>query len=559
MMTKIVHRNEKTNASGLQSTVTLSLSSGNSSAGMPYPWVQHGRVHAKGYVYGELGLISGVPLAQLFEDVEDFTDFAERMVGLKGFFSVIVVTAAQVFAAVDRVCSTPLQYARGDAIVIGDDYKGFVSGYAGMNVAAAEQYLVAGYTYGRGTILQGVAQILPGEAVALSRLSNDLRREFYYQYDQDRTSGWQELDQNALSAMLHDVHLKVFERMARSLDGRQAVVPLSGGYDSRLIVEMLAHFGHRNVLCVTWGKKNFHEVLVAKDVAIKQGMPWVRVENSRREWFEWYQSGQLSHELELCGALQTIPYMQDNVLIEHLLLEGLISKESVFISGNTGDFIEGGHIAEVDDEEDLEVLIAKIAKKHQRLLSIENASGPLNALRDQAEEYLANRGELAGFDEHWEWMNRQSKFVTKSIKPFESCGFEWRMPFWDFELMEFWAKIPRSAKRGRALFIAYASKYMDKSSAGANPAQGFARRYYDVIANGRYGAYSAGLGPLGLLRSSSKLATNSEVSALVRHRPIALTRINGLVAIDALSRIIEECSEAAVSGPVSTPAAASAK
>lgn len=77
----------------------------------------------------------------------------------------------------------------------------------------------------------------------------------------------------------------------------------------------------------------------------------------------------------------------------------------------------------------------------------------------------------------------------------------------------------------------------------ANPAQCVARRYYDVLANGRYGAYSTGLRPPSLLRSSATLATRAEVSSLVRHRPIALTRINGLVTLDTLNRVIKECIE----------------
>lgn len=524
----------------LQRPVKVSLSTGDRAVGMPYPWERHGRVYAKGYVYSEMGLTSGVELAQLFEDIDNLSNLTQRLKDLNGFFAVIIVTDTEVFAAVDRVCSTPIQYTADGTIIVGDDFKGFVSDFRGMNKAAAEQYLVAGYTYGRGTVFDGVHQVLSGQTVALSRLSDEQRSEFYYRYNQVPSSELQTLDQDALMSKLHDVHLLIFERMVRSLDGRQAVVPLSGGYDSRLVVEMLAHFDHRNVLCVTWGKENFHEVQVARDVAKKQGMPWVRIENSRHEWSEWYKSDRMAGELELCGALQTIPYVQDNILIDQLIAEGLIAKDSVFISGNSGDFIEGGHILKMDDEENLEELVTKIAKKHQRLLRLENPDGPLDALRSQAKAYLQNRGELAGFDEHWEWMERQSKFVTKSIKPFEARGFEWRLPFWDLELMDFWAAVPRNLKSGRVLFYAYAKKYMNNSSAAANPAQGAARRYYDVLANGRYGAYSAGWGALGPLRSSAGLASCEEVSELVRHMPIFLTRINGLIALDVLDRVIGE-------------------
>jgi len=59
--------------------------------------------------------------------------------------------------------------------------------------------------------------------------------------------------------------------------------------------------------------------------------------------------------------------------------------------------------------------------------------------------------------EHYDLHQRQVKFIVNSVRAYEWFGYEWRLPFWDREVMEFWAGMPLELRMHRRLFCRYAS------------------------------------------------------------------------------------------------------
>ena len=48
------------------------------------------------------------------------------------------------------------------------------------------------------------------------------------------------------------------KKLSKSCEGKQIAIPLSGGYDSRLIASGLHKIGFKNVICFSYGlKKKF--------------------------------------------------------------------------------------------------------------------------------------------------------------------------------------------------------------------------------------------------------------------------------------------------------------
>ena len=43
--------------------------------------------------------------------------------------------------------------------------------------------------------------------------------------------------------------------------------------------------------------------------------------------------------------------------------------------------------------------------------------------------------------ECWDCQERQAKFIVNSVRAYEFFGFEWRLPLFDAELMDFWSRI----------------------------------------------------------------------------------------------------------------------
>ena len=83
---------------------------------------------------------------------------------------------------------------------------------------------------------------------------------------------------------------KIFLDLINSAKGRQIVVFLSGGLDSRLIVCGLKKFGYKNVLCVSYGIKNNWEAFIGKKVANALEYDWKFVEINSKEASAFYNS-----------------------------------------------------------------------------------------------------------------------------------------------------------------------------------------------------------------------------------------------------------------------------
>lgn len=505
-----------------------------------YPWVCSGSIYAKGFVYDGDELITGVRLAKLFENVIDKATFRIVVSSLNGFFSVIVELEYSVFCATDIVNSTPIFYCYNDELIVGDNYSYFISNLSGFDDAAVEQYLASGYVYGESTLLIGVKQLLPGSILFVDLKEKRIGVESYYEYLPDSSVDSSQLGLNRVDS-LHQVHLKVFKRLVNTLDDRLVILPLSGGYDSRLILEMLKNFNYSNVLCVTWGDKGDWQVSIARDVAQKLGFDWVLIEHKFEEWKEWYDDGGFVSQLSFCGALGSIPYVQENVLIKRLEKDGLLTKDAIFLSGNSGDFIEGEHIplCEIQDCNKNDVL-NRLIYKHLRLNCLISKEKIISYLADEIDDFVSRGYEPGLFFEYWEWKERQSKFVTGCIKPFEENGYEWRMPFWEREIVDFWKNTPISVKQGRLLFYAYAKENMRTELATANPKITKFQTYKERMSDSRYGCYWSKGSWLYAFCNRDSNVFSSDFSKYVKNNNLFLHKINGLVAIDAYTKVFEE-------------------
>jgi asparagine synthase (glutamine-hydrolysing) len=73
---------------------------------------------------------------------------------------------------------------------------------------------------------------------------------------------------------LDKILIGIFERLIRRAQGRTIAVPLSGGYDSRLIVLMLKRLGYRNLLAFSYGLLKDEESCISRAMARSLDIQW---------------------------------------------------------------------------------------------------------------------------------------------------------------------------------------------------------------------------------------------------------------------------------------------
>ena len=438
-----------------------------------YPWTE---VKAdgitcwlKGTFFYENELLLSDDVVRLFssalEDSQlDHDSLKALLLALNGNFALALETPRYIFCTVDRVRSIPLFYAvSGDEVIFSDDANHLRDRLnPPFNEENCAEFLVTGYVTGPDTLFDGISQLQAGEYLVYDKRDPSLSTHFYHRF----WHGNYFLDsEEELLDRLDEVFVRVFQRLIASTKGRQIVVPLSGGLDSRIIVAMLKRLGVEDVICFTYGKKGNREAEISRQVAEALGYRWYFVEYTREKWYACYHSDEMQRYMKYSGNLVSIPHIQDFLAVKELKEEGKIRENAVFVPGHTGDMISGGHIpqdyGQLQDYT-LEKFQEDNLKKHYNLWKwdatelapifrgrIQNSVGDISVHNNES---CANAIELFDFNE------RQAKFIVNSVRIYEFFRFQWRIPLWDAELIGFFLRIPLALRIKQILYREYAMK-----------------------------------------------------------------------------------------------------
>lgn len=441
-----------------------------------YPWrevkLKEARCYLKGNIFFEDKLLSEEKLAELispliFEENQGKEkgtgDFLEK---LNGEFALVVETKNTIFCAVDKTRSIPLFYIKTKSSFIVSDSAYYLKDKINprLNEKNAAEFMVAGYVTGNETLFDDIKQVRNGEFLIYQKNEKRLKSCCYFRF---LHGDYCELPETGLIKMLDQTLVNAFTRLIESTSkqGKRLIVPLSGGLDSRIIVAMLKRLGVNNVICMSYGKKGSRESDISKHVAEALGYEWLFVEYTAKKWRECYNSKEADLFRIWAGNLSSLPHMQDFLAVKELKIQGKIPENSVFIPGHSGDMLAGSHIPLncLDDSADFssEAYLAASLKKHYNLwqwpyeqgfedIFKQKISKSTSGLEIKDNETFANAIEYFDFNE------RQAKFIINSVRVYEFFRCEWRIPFWDTELIKFFLKVPIKYRVNQLLYKKHA-------------------------------------------------------------------------------------------------------
>lgn len=444
-------------------------------------WVSVGNTRVRGHVFlGDKSLSAHMIARQI-----DCLDTPEQVIKLverfNGFFSIIRCFPTSLIACVDRIRSMPLFYGvLGNRVCISDDAEWVRQRVEDKQIDsdAAQEFLMTGYVTGSDTLYQKVQQIQAGEAVIVKWSSEKptLYKERYYSFWHSEPEQLESVE--ALAKQLDEAMVGSIKRLVQMASGRQLVIPLSGGFDSRLIAVLLRRLGYSNVLTFTYGVPGNREAVVSQTVARTLGFNWEFIEYNQKLWRKWSQSEERRNFDRFGSGWASLPHVQDWPAVWRLKETGKIEPGAIFVPGHTGDFICGGHIPgrfrglsrlTTDD------FVEEIFNRHYSLVR------PRRRRRDRLLRLfyhrILHRAEVesitdpviaANAYEKWEWQERQAKYIVNSVRVYEFWGYHWWCPFWDTDVMRFWESVP-FAHRRPALYHAYVNNLWAKVSGAVVP------------------------------------------------------------------------------------------
>lgn len=419
------------------------------------------QMYYKGYI------LDGI-WSDIFETINAFeinSDAVKTLPSLiesiRGHFGIIIKTPMWSFAAVDKISTIPVHYYKQDNhVIISNSAVYFKKGKHLVNVDAESvvEMSMAGFTVNGKTLYSEVFQLTAGEYIFFD--SNVFLKKKYYVY-----SPWKNKvqDERALKYKLEHVFLDLLKMMLDSVKGREIVVPLSAGYDSRLVVSGLKEVGAKNVHCISYGLSGNFEAKTAKKIAEKLGYKWTFIPLTLKIQKLAFLSDDFKKYLVYSDNLSNAPVLIDFTAIRYLKKNKLITDDAIIVNGNSGDFISGGHISSYSSDDEvntIESMAKKFIHKHYSLWGCLKTNNNIKFLNNstcaRANELLKNNDvtnkEIWTIFESLEWSGRQSMLVTKTQRSYEYFGYSWRLPLWDPVLMDFWEKIPFQYKINQNLY-----------------------------------------------------------------------------------------------------------
>jgi len=450
-----------------------------------------GRVFRKGHLLDDTQLAREmVGFASDHENGDGTGDprrLAELLRDVNGFFALAVISKSSATVAVDKMRSIPLFYS-----VNPEQRRVFISdraewlkdqlGVTNRVPMTTQEFLLTGYVTGSDTLYEPIRQVQAGELVRFtaSPTGIEVHRERYFELEHDLdqepapgeaagpavTANGATLDEDdpALQGLFeaHDeVAVRAVERLIEIADGREIVIPLSGGYDSRLVALLLKRLGHPRVTAFTYGQPGNTEAVVSKNIAVAIGIPWLFVPYTHELWADYFNSPERHDYYLRSFNLSSVPHLQDWPAVAELKKNGEISENAIFVPGHTGDFISGGHIP-LDYSKIEEIgqkrVVADILGKHY-VLWPQNRHALYREFGTRIAAHLPGEcrtaAEAANAYERWDWQERQAKFIVNSVRAYEFWGYDWWLPLWDSEYIDFWSRVPLRYRFDRILYKEY--------------------------------------------------------------------------------------------------------
>ena len=181
-----------------------------------------------------------------------------------------------------------------------------------------------------------------------------------------------------------------------------------------------------------------------------------------------FHSADRQQYFEFASGCRTVPFLSDYYALRYLRKKRIITDDAIIINGQSGDFTSGGHIPVIPNVEKIKGihLFEAIIDKHFSLwLDLKTKKNldviikKLSQLINVSQNDIIDQDEFPLFYEQIEWQERQSKYVVNGQRVYDWFGYDWRLPLWSDQLMEFWMHVPWQIKQNQKLFITYLEKY----------------------------------------------------------------------------------------------------
>lgn len=421
---------------------------------LAYKWFDNGLTFTRGYAYIDEKLLEEEQLCSYFsKNIKSVEELRACLTKIDGFFNIVQFLENSLVLVVDRVRSMPLFYYEKDGVMNITDCIDYATAQLfEINKETRFYFRKALFTLGDKTLYNEINQVPAGNIVVLNNSGKKKEQYFTYCY---RTISMPNIHESIMSAFS-----ETFQRTAEFIGNRTAVIPLSGGHDSRLIAYYLKQTGCR-IIAYTYGLKGNPESILSEKVAEALEIEWYFIEYKPKKMQDLFKRD-FAHFAEMAGNASSVPHLQEWYAIYSLKKHGVLNDTCVFVPGFTGDFLVGSsYLPEFREHVCKSEVIEMILRKH-----FYEEGRLMNGEREQVVRYiLDNYDYLAPIDENipkqkalefyerFMLETRQARYIENALRLYDYFGYKWTTPFFDNEQFTFWSKVDIDSRFHRKAFF----------------------------------------------------------------------------------------------------------
>lgn len=444
-----IHLEKQEGRAWTRGTVTVPLATDGGAVCMPVSGYVKGYAFVEGTLCRERRLLAALAAAL---SVSEASARKAALCRLNGSFSAVLQIGDAWYLVADKMRSHPLLYAeRHGRLLVTDEAEWLLQRMGGVSFddTAMAMFMAGAYVYGAQTIVQGCRSVPAGsyvragaaEPVSGADSSWIISEEVYHDFIVEPVSA---LSEQVLFDGAEAALEAAFDRLLASVDGRTLAIPLSGGYDSRLMACLCKKRGLKNVLCYTYGPRNSAEVAMSGRVAEQLGYPWHYVEYTPDTTRQFYADERyVRYTLNLVSRY----HRQDFQAVKTLVERGVLTADCVVVPGHSGDLLPVVYTGSWRG------LSRRLYEKHFSL----NVLYPSARRKVQAVVKAYVRAHAAcwktAVQMNFNIVARQANYIVNSARVYEFFGMDWRIPLWDDAYAEYWlAYRPADEKSKPALY-----------------------------------------------------------------------------------------------------------
>ncbi|MBP6230547.1 MAG: hypothetical protein KA397_02675 [Paludibacteraceae bacterium] len=414
------------------------------------PWFHANGVWAIGYCFDKNNaFVEKMDLVQLFSHVQTPQDIEALLHSINGLFSVIIEKENNTLLITDKTRIYPLFYTiEGDEICVSDNPDLLLPSKPRLNKQAVNEYQHSSVTLDSATLIDGIFQVTPSSYCLFS--NGKLAHKAYCSYTVQAN---EILHSQEHENVFENVLTQTFQRLIASACRKQLVIPLSGGFDSRLIVCMLAKLGYTNVLCYTVGRPQNPELILAQQVATTLGYPHIFISNEQTT--DYVHDTTFQRYYAYSTSYSNFFWMYEYFGVKKLVEEGLVDKDAIFVPGHSGDFLAGSQLqkAGITQKSTLKEMSKAIL---QQKFAYGKAERSIEITK-RIERFVHERKDKLPYSifDDFDVQIKLPKNINNSARIYGFFGHEVRLPFWDNEILEFFRTLPIELKEEQTFFQNY--------------------------------------------------------------------------------------------------------